>query len=347
MNNQHIKDYALKHYKEGNSVTELAKEIKGYFDYDLTVEQIRKIASREINKQDKLVEQFKEEVNKIPLPSKSGGTFFRTTFKYTDLKQKIQEAFYPKTKYTTSGTYLLLGCVHVPGHNQSMTYGIKNLIRDIDLKGLILMGDFLDLNTLSGHDKDKFTAIKGLTLDEEYKEGNKVLDQLLFNLSPEADKIYLYGNHEDRWNRYMSNMQNAKTPLQSPEEALKLKERGFNVFTRWSSDYITLGNHLEVLHGQYYNTHCAKQHIDKFRGSVAFVHTHRIQMYVEGKTAGFNIGWGGDVNHPFFNYAERGTKNQWQNGFALCTIDEQGDYFMQQIFCHNNKFYYNGKPYGS
>jgi len=326
LNNQHIKDYALGHIKIDQSITDLAKETKGYFDSDLSVEQIRKIISKAINKQEK---------PKVVDTPKRVTPF--TVF------EEVGE--YKSNKYTNPGTYLLLGCTHVPGHNQAMMDGVKKLAHDIKPQGLILMGDFLDLNSLSGHDKDKFTAIKGLTLDQEYKAGNQVLDELLANFPKEADKVYLYGNHEDRWNRYMSNMQNAKAPIQSPEEALKLKERGFNVFTRWSSDYVTLGQHLEILHGQYYNTHCAKQHIDKFRGSVAFVHTHRIQMYVEGKTAGFNIGWAGDVNHPFFNYAERGTKNQWQNGFALCTIDEQGDYFMQQIFCHNNKFYYNGKQY--
>lgn len=340
MNNQHIKDYALKAYKEGSSITDLAKEAKEYFDSSLSVEQIRKIISRELNKQNKLKTTW----------TKVGENLIRaklvnTTIKDNFVTHKIFEVELPKTNYTTPGTYLLLGCVHVPGHNHAMLEGILKLIPEIKPQGLILMGDFLDLNSLSGHDRGRFTAIKGLTLDQEYKDGNGVLDRLLAKLPKEADKVYLYGNHEDRWNRYMSDMQNAKTPLPSPTEALHLKERGFSVFERWSSDYITLGNHLEVLHGQYYNTHCAKQHIDKFRGSVAFVHTHRIQMYVEGKTAGFNIGWGGDVNHPFFNYAERGTKNQWQNGFALCTIDEKGDYFMQQIFCHNNKFYYNGKAY--
>lgn len=336
MNNQHIKDYALANQKPDKSITDLARAIKKQFASDLSVEQIRKIVSRELNKTKKVAKNWYET-------------------KEAELKKEFREMVLPelklfcteekKSKFTTPGTYLLLGCVHVPGHNHAMLEGILKLIPEIKPQGLILMGDFLDLNSLSGHDRGRFTAIKGLTLDQEYKDGNGVLDRLLAELPKEADKVYLYGNHEDRWNRYMSDMQNAKTPLPSPTEALHLKERGFSVFERWSSDYITLGNHLEVLHGQYYNTHCAKQHIDKFRGSVAFVHTHRIQMYVEGKTAGFNIGWGGDVNHPFFNYAERGTKNQWQNGFALCTIDEKGDYFMQQIFCHNNKFYYNGKAY--
>lgn len=252
-----------------------------------------------------------------------------------------------KSTFTTPGMYLVLGCIHVPGHNVAMVNGITELLGDYrrGIQGLMLIGDFLDLNSLSGHDRSRFTAIPGLNLNSEYEAGNKVLDQFTEALTPKTEKVYLYGNHEDRWNRYMSDMQNAKTPLASPQEALKLDHRGFYTFTNWKSDYIKLGEHLELVHGQYYNTHCAKQHIDKFRGSVMFAHTHRIQMYVEGRTGGFNIGWGGDINSPLFNYAERGTKSQWQNGFAIVTVDEYGDYFVQQIFCHNNKFYFNNKKY--
>lgn len=305
------------------SITDMARLAKQELKLNESVEQIRKKLSRELHR----IVSVEEVVKEVTVASTPIITERKDTFK-------------------EPGTYLVLGCAHVPGHNESMINGITKLIGDIrNLKGLMLIGDFLDLNSLSGHDRGRFTSVRGLTLDGEYEAGNKILNQLTGELARGAEKVYLYGNHEDRWNRYMSDMQNAKTPLRSPKEALRLVEKGFNVFEHWSSDFVKLGNHLELLHGQYYNTHCAKQHIDKLRGSVVFAHTHRVQMYVEGKTAGFNIGWGGDVSHPFFNYAERGTKSQWQNGFALVTIDNEGNYYVQQIFHHNNKFIYNGKSY--
>jgi hypothetical protein len=143
----------------------------------------------------------------------------------------------------------------------------------------------------------------------------------------------------------MSDMEDAKRPLLSPKQALNLHARNFHTYENWKSDYVTLGNHLDLMHGQYYSTHSAKKHIDVYRGSVMYVHTHRVQTYIEGKTGGWNIGWGGDVNSPFFNYMERGTKAQWLNGFSLVTIDEHGDHFVQQVICHNNKFYVGGKKY--
>jgi len=267
---------------------------------------------------------------------------------HEEFSDPIPEPLQPPkpTQFKKEGMYLLLGCVHAPGHNVAMMNGITNLITDYskDLVGLVLMGDFIDLNSLSSHDTGRFAAVPGLTLDEEYEEGEKLLSQLVTPLSPNTEKIFLYGNHEDRYNRYMSEMESAKRPLRSPITGLGLTEKGFHSYTKWKDDKVTLGNHLDVFHGQYYNVHCAKKTIDVYRGSAAFVHSHRIQTYIEGTTGGFNIGWGGDVTHPFFNYAPRGTKSMWQNGFAVVNVDEKGDYHLQQII-HHNHFYFGGKKY--
>lgn len=252
-----------------------------------------------------------------------------------------------KKKFTEPGMYLLLGCVHVPGHNVSMMNGITNLLIDYrqQLKGFVLMGDFLDMNTLSGHDTGRFTAVPGLTLTQEYQAGEKLLSQLTQPISDDVNKIFLYGNHEFRHLKHMADMESAKRPLPSPIEGLGLIEKGFHVYTNWKDDHVTLGEHLDVFHGQYYNVHCAKKTMDVFRGSVAFVHSHRVQSYIEGRTGAFNIGWGGDVTSPFFNYMPRGTKSMWQNGFAVVNISEKGDYYLEQIIHHSGRFYYGGKKY--
>lgn len=251
------------------------------------------------------------------------------------------------TQFKDPGIYICLGCVHAPAENKAMMRGVTNLMRDLGdkVRGLVLLGDFIDCNTLSEYDKGRFPVIKNLTIQEEYEAGSRLLDNLTSYLHPDAHKIYLYGNHEDRYNRYMANMQLAKTPIPSPAEGMNLYDRGFHVYSRWKHDYVKLGDHLECMHGQFISTHCAKKHIDNYRGSVLFAHTHRIQTYIEGSVGGFNIGWCGDVDSPFFDYMERGTKMQWQNGFALVTVDPEGDFHVNQITCHNNKFYYNGIRY--
>tara|TARA_R110000851_G_scaffold57420_2_gene133760 strand:+ start:5995 stop:7065 length:1071 start_codon:yes stop_codon:yes gene_type:complete len=247
-----------------------------------------------------------------------------------------------------AGMHILLGCNHVPFHHVQLHKGIINLIKDNAhlIKGFHLLGDFLDLNPLSSHDKGKFTAIPGLTLDDEYDIGQGLLYDFDSNLPRDTWKTYLYGNHEDRYNRWMSNMDNAKTPLISPEAGLGLIGRGYQVKTSWSQDYFTLGNDFDIFHGIYFSIHNGKAHLDKLRRSCAYVHTHRIQNYREGQMAAFNIGSCADFTSSAFNYASRPMKQQWANGFAINMIDEYGVSHITQINVNpQGKFYFGGKLY--
>ena len=208
------------------------------------------------------------------------------------------------------------------------------------------MGDFLDLNPMSSHDKGRFTVVKGLTLDDEYFVGNELLDDFDNVLPKDCWKTYLYGNHEDRFNRWMSVMDNAKTPLKSPEDALRLRARGYNVKTRWSQDYITIGNDFQIFHGIYFNIHNAKKHLDTFGKSCAYVHTHRVQSYREGNLAAHNIGTCANLKSRVFGYATRAMKESWSNGFAINMVDPEGSSHITQIVPDaTGRFWFGGKYY--
>lgn len=246
------------------------------------------------------------------------------------------------------GMHILLGCNHVPFHNKQLHRGILELIKDFSnqIKGFHLLGDFLDINPLSSHDKGKFTSVPGLTLNDEYQIGSELLDDFDRVLPKNCWKTYLYGNHEDRYNRWMKDMNNAKTPLISPEDGLGLPRRGYNVKTSWSQDYITLGNNFDIFHGIYFSIHNGKAHLDKLKRSCAYVHTHRTQVYREGEMAAYNIGTCADLDSVTFNYASRGMKASWSNGFAINMIDDNGVSHITQIYVtKGGKFYFGGKEY--
>ena len=251
------------------------------------------------------------------------------------------------TRHPHQGLHLVISDCHIPFQNHKLMNGLYELLSDIgkDIVGFHIIGDFLDLNSLSRHDIYKRTAIPGITLDSEYADGNEVLDNFDNLLPDNCWKTFLYGNHEDRHSRWMSDVQNAKTPLVAPDIALKLKDRGYEVKTNWSQDFIKVGSHLELIHGSYLNTYCAKKHMDVLRGSVMFGHSHKIQNYIEGNQGGFNIGGMYDINSPAFNYASRAAKAQWQNGFAFVYIDSVGDYYVNQITANDGKFVYGNVLY--
>lgn len=247
------------------------------------------------------------------------------------------------------GTYLAMGCMHAPWHNKKMVEALYRYLKKekIELQGLILGGDILDLNSLSSHDKGKL-AIPGVTLDWEYKEANKFLDELdALKFTKTATKDYVWGNHESRYQRLMQTNDEAKygSALQSPEEGLSLKKRGYSVYTDWKNDVISLGPNLDIGHGEFLSTHSAKKTIDTYRKSMMYWHTHRFQIYIEGIVGGFNMGFGGDVNAPIFGFATRAMKNSWINSLTLVHLDEDGFYYIQPMMFINNKFVINGRRY--
>lgn len=304
----------------------------------------------------------------IKLPKyKNHGTIIRKSYKietecdkiYNEIKQMSRPkkanvyGMDPDNVLTrernTPGTYFVTGCTHAPWHNKKMYTSVFNYLakENISLQGLILAGDFLDLNSLSSHDKGK-KPLLGVTLDWEYQEAGKFLDEfdsLKYNKG--ATKDFIGGNHEDRYLRLLRNNDESKygKALKSPEEGLNLIKRGYNVYTDWKNDWISIGKHLEVGHGEFCSTHVSKKMIDTFRKSVVFFHTHREQLYIEGNVGGFNMGSGADFDAPIFGYATRAMKNSWVNACCLVHLDNEGFFHIQTLRYFNGKLIINGREY--
>lgn len=241
---------------------------------------------------------------------------------------------------------IVIGCLHAPWHNKTVFAGVLDLIKDLGnhLQGVYLIGDILDLNSLSFHERGKY-PLDGLDIRKEYKMV-KVFDELDSVLKRGVKKHFIYGNHEARYLRHKEIPDNDKIIVEPPEEQFRLRERGYEVKTRWKDDYFVLGDHLEVFHGEMLGVNPAKRQLDKLKKSCMFAHSHRAGVHFDGNMGSYNIGCLVDINQPVFNYAGRLTKRNWMMGFGLVTIDNTGFYNAQLITAYNNRFFYNGKRYG-
>lgn len=324
MNNTQIKEYLLSR--------------PGYFNKKGHLKVSYNIIA---NKTNSSVENIKKVVSEL-----KKGTFVK--------QSKITTEFSPKfIEIKNPGTYFVTGCVHAPWHNKKMFNAIYNYIikEGVELSGVILDGDIVDLHSLSRHDVGNI-PLEGVTLDWEYREANKFLDEIDdlmsgINVVSNPDKIFIYGNHEDRYNRTVNMIDISKygKALLSPSDGLKLADRGYSILDDWRSGHVKFGNKLEINHGEFVNVHTAKKTIDTYRKSVLYFHTHRFQIYTEGLVGGWNMGWGGDINADVFNYATRAMKSSWMNGAALVTLDKDGYYYVQPLLYLNNKLIVNGKYY--
>jgi len=244
---------------------------------------------------------------------------------------------------------LVLGCLHAPFENKIVWNGVLKLIRHLgkDLQGVYLIGDVLDLNSLSFHERGKYPIEidnKPLTILKEYKMV-KVFDQLDEVLNKGAKKHFLYGNHEHRYLRQCEIPDNHKIIIEPPEEYFRLRERGYEVKTSWKEDYFKIGEFLEVFHGEMLTVNPAKRQLDKLKSSCMFAHSHRAGVHYDGNMASYNIGCLVDIKQPVFDYAGRLTKRNWVNGFGQVTIDDEGYFYANIITAYRDKFYYNGKRY--
>jgi predicted phosphodiesterase len=183
-------------------------------------------------------------------------------------------------------------------------------------------------------------------LQDEYLDGLQGIDEINSAFKG-AKKLFLFGNHEDRYFRHIKEKDNAKYggALINPVEALYLHERGWITKTDWQSDYFTLGKHLDIVHGVYTSIHAAKAHLDKTQHSVMFGHTHRVQCFHQGNRAAFNIGGMYDIKSKGFNYMPRFQRQLWANGFALVNVTDNGDFYVEQVNVWADKFLANGKMY--
>lgn len=253
-------------------------------------------------------------------------------------------------KPSTSGSHqrwVILPDLHIPFHNEPVIEKIYRAVVDIRPYGIVLGGDFLDLHTLSKYSEDSLLELRDLTLTDEYRAGVGVLDRLDIALPRGCRRFYLYGNHEQRYLTVLKTGDHAKygNELRSPEEALQLRERGYEVFNQWMDDSVRIGEHLEVIHGLYTPVHAAKKHLDEFQGSVIFGHTHRFGSFVTGKRGSYNIGFLGDIHSAGFKYFPRTKRMGWVNGFAVVHVDDTGDFWVEMVQIWNNRFVVNGRMY--
>lgn len=261
-----------------------------------------------------------------------------TTKQKSDKVRKL----YHRLQKNQEGIHIILGCMHVPSHNKVLVSKILELIKNQNVIGFHLIGDFLDLKSLSPHEAKRLNTS---TLGSEYKEGNNVLDLFDSVLPKSCKKTYIFGNHEEWFYKFKSDLKNQTfiDAVKSPAEALNLKERGYTVLEDWKDSYIQIGDY-QIFHGIYCSTNPVKAHIDKIKSSCIFAHTHRSQVWFESQYHGINTGHLADINSNSFNYVSRIEKLKWQSGFAIIN-QNNNTYQAELITCKDNSFFFGGKKY--
>lgn len=246
------------------------------------------------------------------------------------------------------GQHLIISDLHVPWHNKILLKKVLQLAIDFKIKRLVINGDFGDMVTLSKFAEGSLRLLRDWTLSLEYRLQNEVLDLIGQVFKPKtSDLTFMWGNHEDRYWRYMERGDTSKLgeALISPTDGLRLRERGYKVHEHWKQDFIKIGSHLEVSHGQFTNINAAKSIIDKYQGSGICGHNHRIQTYYIGKRMGATAGGLFEIDSEGFWYMDRVTRSGWCNGLSVVTEFDDGTHHTNVIPVYNNVLVFGNRIY--
>jgi len=222
---------------------------------------------------------------------------------------------------------------------------------------IILDGDIADCYASSNFDRD---PLKTDTVLEELHKS----EQLMIRLKKIPKKIWLGGNHEDRWRRRL--WQEARSagglspilqalmhgigvdgadPDESFRAAFRTREHGFEYWPYSHFVELAQGN-LLVTHGFSVSMHSgysAKRHYDRLGKSVIIGHTHRQGSYLVSHLWEPRGAWeNGCLCRLDPEYVQF---PNWQQGFSIVTITEDRFHVDQIPILPDYRIEFGGKTY--
>ena len=216
----------------------------------------------------------------------------------------------------------------------------KKFIKDYKPTEIILLGDFMEVGSLSGYDLSKKRKIEGKRFEKEIEIASGELDCL----QKLCKRItYLEGNHEDRVERYLDDHPELEGILELPKR-LNLAQRGI----KWVKlNKLIKRGKLYLTHGVYYGKYYAKKTVDEYGCSIVIAHTHRHQIHtIYPKMQKYpmictGLGCLGDTEPAYWKNAPKGHLNQ----FAVVEIGQKGYFNLYPINIIGNSFRYGGKEW--
>jgi len=237
------------------------------------------------------------------------------------------------------------------GHDSRSLAAVLKYAAALHLDQCVILGDFLDYNSVSSHNTGKPQLVEGEDLDQDNELGRALLDDICRAVRRKRDScdvIYLEGNHEFRCTRLLqAQPQLGRWVL--PRNGLELKERGIKWVPSWSEGKLHNVGNAYFTHGQYTNLHHAKKHVEHYGVPIYYGHTHDVQTYskvlhgrdmtIEGASLGCLL-----------NYEQgymRGAPDKWQQAITVFQVFPDG-YFQRltaAIFKHRFVGPTNGRVY--
>lgn len=240
---------------------------------------------------------------------------------------------------------LVIPDLQIPYHDPKSLEAVHKLMKDYKWDEVVCIGDFLDFDSISSHNKDNLREISGKTVFKDYGVGNRILDKWQ-KLCPRAKFTLIEGNHEYRVERYIDANPQMEGMIEVPI-GLKLKERGFNWVPFWSQGKTYDIGKATFIHGRATTQFHTKHMAYRYGRNVFYGHTHDIQQYSVEQDGKDNVFVGQSLGCLCLPQRYmRGQPTKWQQAISVFHFFEDGLFNYEVVRIFKNRFFYNGKVYG-
>lgn len=140
-----------------------------------------------------------------------------------------------KLKKNDITTAIVIPDMQVPYHDEKSLAAVEQFMKEHEWDFYINLGDFMDLDCISSHNKNNLRQVEGKRILKDYEIGNEIFDRhqrIVRENNKDAEFVLLEGNHEWRVERYIDANPQIEGMVEI-QEGLKLKERG----VRWVRCY--------------------------------------------------------------------------------------------------------------
>lgn len=251
---------------------------------------------------------------------------------------------------------VLIPDAHHPSHNKEVWGAIFKFIKWFKPHTVVLTGDACDMQAINHWKKQEQNQkyFEGKRLIAEYRAFERDILNPLMRLSPKAEHVYMGGNHEE-WAYQLIEKQPSLEGTIEPEVAMDLKAKGWKWIKYIQED--KFGNvkrgiyqigKLAVTHGEYLTNYHAARMSNVYSKSVAYCHTHDVQLYTKTHIEDTNdyhtaqsLGCTCDKSPSY----GKGRPNRWVHAFGVLYTRQDGSYNLYVPIIIKGEFTFAGKTF--
>jgi len=201
---------------------------------------------------------------------------------------------------------------------------------------VVLLGDVMDHNSISSHNKGNLKNVEGETLMKDYTVANRWLDALE-GATPGAEKWVIEGNHDYRAT-LVAEQQPQLEGLIETQNGLRILGRGWHWVPYWTTGEVLDLGRASFGHGRYTNKYHAERHATRYGRNFYYGHLHDTQSYTVERD-------GDDLKYEaaslgclcsYRQYWMKGRPSKWQQAISTFRFQPNGNFnrYTANIFSH-------------